>query len=135
MASLYVDTSAVLHAVLEMGTTPDVERRIAEAPALLTSRLSLVETARALLRLRREGRVAETAIADAARELGELWGRCEVWELSKTICDLAAQVAPLYPLRTLDALHLATFLEARLHLPDLEMLTTDRRLAAVTEQV
>ena len=112
-----------------------VERRLAEAPTLLTSRLSRVEGARALLRLRREGRVGETALADAARCLAELWARCEIWELTKTVCDLAAQVAPLHPLRTLDALHLATFLEARLRFPDLEILMTDQRLAAAAAQV
>lgn len=134
MPPLYVDTSAVLRAVLETGTTPAVERRLAEAPSLLTSRLSMVEAARAVLRLRREGRVAETSLADAARGLAELWGRCEIWELSKTVCDVAGQVAPLHPLRTLDALHLATFLQARVQLPDLEMFTTDQRLAAAAAQ-
>lgn len=101
---------------------------------LLTSRLSVVEAARALLRLRRDGRVGETDLADAARDLAELWSRCEIWELTKTVCDVASQVAPLHPLRTLDALHLATFLEGRLRLPDLEMLTTDHRLAAAAAQ-
>ncbi len=135
MAPLYIDTSAVLRAILETGTTPAVERRLAEAPTLLTSRLSRVEGARALLRLRREGRVGETGLADAARGLAELWARCEIWELTNTVCDLAAQVAPLHPLRTLDALHLATFLEARLRIPDLEILTTDQRLVAAAAQV
>lgn len=125
----------MLRAVLETGTTPAVERRLAHAPALLTSRLSVVEAARALLRLRREGSVAETDLADAARALAELWARCEIWEVSKTVCDVAAQVAPLHPLRTLDALHLATFLEARARLPDLDILTTDQRLAAAASQV
>lgn len=135
MAPLYVDTSAVLRAILETGTTPALERRLAKAPTLLTSRLSRVEGARALLRLRREARVAEAGLADAARGLAELWARCEIWELTNTVCDLAAQVAPLHALRTLDALHLATFLEARLRLPDLEILTTDQRLAAAAAQV
>jgi len=46
---LYVETSAVLRAVLESGTTPELEARLAAAPFLLTSRLSLVESARVLL--------------------------------------------------------------------------------------
>lgn len=125
----------MLRAVLETGTTPALERRLAEASVLLTSRLSLVEAARALLRLRRDGRVAETALADAARELADLWSRCEIWELTTTVCDVASQVAPLHPLRTLDALHLATFLEGRRRLPGLQMLTTDRRLAAAATHV
>jgi predicted nucleic acid-binding protein len=127
-SALYLDSSAVLPAVLETGTTPDIERRIGAAEVLITSRLSLVETARSLLRLRQLGVVPEDRLADAARELELLWSRCEVWELTASVCDLAAHVAPLKPLRTLDALHLATYLLARRHLAGLSLLTADRRL-------
>lgn len=127
--ALYVETSAALRAVLEAGSTPELERRIAAAAMLMTSRLSLVESARALLRLRALGRVAEERLADAARQLDALWVRCEVWELSREVCDLASQVAPAKPLRTLDALHLATYLLARRWIAAIELETTDRRLA------
>ena len=40
----------------------------------------------------------------------------------------AEGTAPGRPLRTLDALHLATYLLARRHIGDLELLTADRRL-------
>jgi predicted nucleic acid-binding protein len=124
---LYIDTSAVLRAVLERGLSPDVERRIGAARYLITSRLSLVESARALHRLRTKG-TPEPILADAARELDSLWARCTVWELTRDVCDLAAQAAPHLPLRPLDALHLATWLIARRALGDVELLTTDPRL-------
>ena len=123
-----IETSAVLRAVLESGLTQDVEERLAAARVLITSRLSLVEAARALHRLRREGAVAESALADAARELDRLWSRCEVWEITASICDLAAAVAPTRALRTLDAIHLATWLAARRRLGDVALLTADGRL-------
>ena len=125
---LYLDTSVALRAIIERGTTPEVEARIAAAPALVTSRLSLVESSRALLRLRLQGGVTESRLADARRELEALWSRCEVWELSPAVCDLAAHVSPDRPLRTLDALHLATFLMARQRIEGLELCTTDARL-------
>ena len=128
-APLYLDTSAVLRAILEGGTTPEIERRIAGAPALLTSRLSLVESARALHRVRRSGEVSESKIADAENQIARLWGHCEIWELTREVCDLAERIAPTQPLRTLDALHLATYMLARRHLNDLELLTADERLA------
>jgi predicted nucleic acid-binding protein len=124
---LYVDTSAVLRAVLERGLSPNVEQRLGAARYLITSRLSLVESARALHRLRREG-TSEAVLADVARELDSLWARCTVWELTLDVCELAAQAAPQLPLRTLDALHLATWLIARRRLGDIELLTTDTRL-------
>ena len=126
--ALYVETSAALRAVLEAGTTPVLERRMAGASLLVTSRLSLVEAARAILRLRALGRAAEERLADAGRQLDALWARCDVWELSREVCDLASQLAPAKPLRTLDALHLATYLVARRRIADIELETTDQRL-------
>ena len=127
--ALYLDTSAVLRAVLESGTTPELERDIREADVLLISRLSRVEAARAWLRLRALGVTSEESLADAAREIDALWARCETWELTPAVCDLASEVSPAKPLGTLDALHLATYLLARRRIAGLELRTTDARLA------
>jgi predicted nucleic acid-binding protein len=128
-SALYLDTSAVLRAVLEGGTTPAIEKRIGAASTLITSRLSLVEAARAFLRLRADGLASEEQLADAGRDLDALWARCEIWELTPLVCELAGQVSPTKPLRTLDALHLATYLLARRRIAGLELLTADERLA------
>src|SRR5262249_54203519 len=127
-APLYLDSSAVLRAVLEAGTTPEVETRIADAPLLVTSRLSLVETSRALTRVRNAAGVAEKRLADAEREVEAIWARSEVWEVTRDVCELARTVVPSRSLRTLDALHLATFVLARRRIDGLDLLTTDNRL-------
>jgi predicted nucleic acid-binding protein len=129
-AVVYLDTSAVLRAVLESGLSADVEERLGEARFLLTSRLSLVESARAFARLRADG-VPETTLADAMHEANSIWARCTIWELTPAVCSLAAQLSPRASLRTLDALHLATFLLARRELGrDVSLLTADARLEA-----
>ena len=132
---LYLDTSAVLRAILESGVSPDLEARIARAPVLITSRLSLVEASRALHRLRQLGQISETKLADADRELSAVWARCELWELTPSVCERARQVAPAKSLRTLDALHLATFVMARERIEDLELVTADQRLRSALEAV
>ena len=132
---LYLDTSAVLRAILESGVSPDLEARIARAPVLITSRLSLVESSRALHRLRQLGQISETKLADADRELNAVWARCELWELTASVCERARQVAPAKSLRTLDALHLATFVMARERIEDLELVTADQRLRSALEAV
>ena len=131
-SALYLDTSAALHATLEAGTTPELEAQIAAAQILITSRLSLVKAARALLRARQLHEVAAQALADVERELDALWARCELWELTASVCELACRVAPAKSIRTLDALHLATFLTARRRIDGLELLTLDRRLQEAT---
>jgi predicted nucleic acid-binding protein len=125
---LYLETSAVLRAILENGTSPALEARIAAAPALVTSRLALVESSRALHRLRQLAQVSEAKLADAERELGAVWARCDLWELTPSVCERARQVAPGRALRTLDALHLATFVLAREKIEGLELMTVDDRL-------
>lgn len=127
-ACIYLDTSAVLGAVVETGTSPELEARIAAAPALITSRLSIVEASRAIHRLRQIGRVTETHLADAQREIDAVWSRCDIWELTASVCEMARRVAPGKALRTLDALHLATFVLAREKIAGLELLTADDRL-------
>jgi predicted nucleic acid-binding protein len=128
--ALYLDTSAVLRAILETGVTAEIEERLASAEALVTSRLTLVEAARVLLRLRQEARLGEAQLADAEREVAAVMARCEIWELTRSICDEACRVAPGRGLRTLDALHLATFLAARRRIEGLALLTADERLLA-----
>lgn len=83
----------MLRGVLETGTTPDLEGWIPGAAALVTSRLSLVEASRALLRLRPTARVPEEGLGDAGRAIDILWTRCEIWELTPAVCALAGQVA------------------------------------------
>jgi len=132
-SALYLDSSAILRPVLEKGLTPEVGERLAQADYLVTSRLSLVETARAFLRVRLLGEKPEQLIADAERSIRSLWSHCEIWELTREVCSLAESVAPATLLRSLDSLHLATYLLARREIEGLELLTADGRLREATE--
>ena len=105
-----------------------MEKRLTSAETVVTSRLSVVEAARALLRTRLRLDVPETGLADMERQIEAIFRRCEIWELTPDICELACRVAPRTNLRALDALHPATFLSARRRLEDLEILTADARL-------
>jgi predicted nucleic acid-binding protein len=127
-APLYLDTSAILRAIVEAGSSPDVETRLRDAPVLVTSRLSQVEASRAFHRLRQVGAAPEPKLADAEREIAALWARCELWELTAAVCEMARNVAPAKALRALDALHLATFVLARREIVGLVLLTVDERL-------
>jgi len=129
-ALLYLDTSAVLRATLESGTSPEIERRIQSARALISSRLALVESCRTLIRLRTLGIVGEDRLADAERDIAAIWARCELWEITRRVCELACEVAQGRVLRALDSIHLATFVLARREFGGLELLTVDERLQA-----
>ena len=132
--ALYLDTSALLRATLEVGTTPEIEERIRRAKVLVASRLSLVESARALIRIRSLPDMPPR-LAEIERQIDTFFSRCELWELTAEVCDLACRVAPARHLRTLDSLHLATFVLARRRVEDLELLTADNRLEEAANSV
>jgi predicted nucleic acid-binding protein len=134
-ARLYLDSSAILRPVLERGLSPAVARQIREADLLVTSRLSLVETARVFLRVGVLDELAAGALADARRQVRALWRRCDVWELTLEVCERAELVAPGSVVRSLDALHLATFALAREEIEDLRFLTADARLGAAADSM
>ena len=92
------------------------------------SRLARVEAERALLRLRLEAPGTERAVAGLARTLDDLWDRIDCLEITEEICALAGRIAPASRLRTLDAIHLATFHQLRRTDPGMRMLTFDERL-------
>jgi hypothetical protein len=64
-----------------------------------------------------------------------VWAQCEPWELTPSVCERARQVAFAKSLRTLDALHLVTFVLAREKIEGLELVTVDGRLQAALEAV
>ena len=62
------------------------------------------------------------------QQADELWARCEIWEISRQVCNHAIMMAPQTRLRTLDALHLATFFVARKRFTTIRLWTADARL-------
>ena len=131
---VYLDTSAVLRAVLERGLSPMIEQQLADARHVVTSRLSLVESARALHRMRALD-LPEDTVDDMAREIASFWARCTIWEMTSGICQEAAAVAHGQSLRALDAIHLATLLRVRRALDtDIELISADHRLTQAAAQ-
>lgn len=115
-ALVYADSSALVKLVVEEPETGALERYLKEnEPVVTTSRLALVEIARALTRvdLERDNR------SEAARLLRSYF----LVDVTPPILDEAASLAG--SVRSLDAIHLAS---ARHVVPD-EFVVYDRRLA------
>jgi predicted nucleic acid-binding protein len=128
--AVYLETSALLAWLLGEPEAEVVRQTVDATPVVLTSRLTLVEAARGLLRAEHErrisaaGRHALTGILAAAVAT---WFRLA---LADTICERAERAFPVEPVRTLDALHLASALIALELYPDLVVLTFDERVMA-----
>jgi predicted nucleic acid-binding protein len=106
----------------------DVGSPLAAAEVVVTSELTLVECERVLARAFSLKEIGEAAVSDRQAWLQAAVSRWSVIRLDPGILDRAKRAFPSEPLRTLDALHLASALSARSSAPGLVFLTLDERL-------
>ena len=96
----------------------------------VTSSLTWAEVARAVVRARCARRLDAQAEAVAIRDIDRLARRCEHVDVSDEILERAGRPFPIEPVRTLDAIHLAT-LEALGEPPQCVLVVTrDARVRA-----
>jgi uncharacterized protein len=102
----YVETSALLAALLEQ----DVAARNAlrSKQRRVTSALTFAEASRALVRARAARRLTPTEERVGLRWLQAFRRRCDVVAVTDAVLARAGRPFPVEPIRTLDALHLAT---------------------------
>ena len=74
----------------------------------VTSALTIVETTRAVLRARVSGRITAQQHRAALLALQRFAKRCHIVSVTETILTRAGRPFPVEPIRTLDAIHLAT---------------------------
>lgn len=130
MKVVYLETSALLSWLLGDGRTQRVARMIDSAQRVVTSALTVIEVKRGILRATRERRITA---ADGVRLMELLARTISAWdmmEMDHSIRARAAESFPVEPVRTLDAIHLATALEFRRAFPELSVLSFDERIVA-----
>ena len=131
--NLYAETSAVLSWLLGQDKGHRAYRALAEAELVFTSDLTLIECDRVLHRSAVMGQLEES-VAIEARTIVETasahWTLCA---MDAEIVEVSRRRFPHEPIRSLDAIHLATAVFFRNLAPDICMLSFDewiRRNAA-----
>lgn len=102
----YIESSAVVAALLEHDTT--VVKRLPPGTQQVTSALTLAEAGRAIVRARASGRLTAEQTQAAARALRTFERRCFILDVDSAVLDRVRRPFPVEPIRTLDAVHLAT---------------------------
>jgi predicted nucleic acid-binding protein len=74
----------------------------------VTSALTLAEVGRAIVRARATGRLTAEEEQAAARALRTFERRCFILDVNPAVLDRVRRPFPVEPIRTLDAVHLAT---------------------------
>lgn len=101
-----MESSALVAALLERDTA--VTKKTPRGTRQVTSALTLAEAGRALIRARATGRLTAGEEQAAVRALRTFVRRCFVLDVDRAVLDRVRRPFPFEPLRTLDAVHLAT---------------------------
>jgi hypothetical protein len=132
---VYVETSAL--AAWLFGQTGGNEMRstVDGADAVVTSLLTFAEAERALIRSERGGRLRGGDVQRIRGHLERIRASWIAMAISEEILTRAGQGFPIEPLRTLDAIHLATALVFARAFPELRVLALDRRVRKNAESL
>jgi predicted nucleic acid-binding protein len=102
----YIESSALVAALLERDA--NALKSVRTRGRKVTSALTIAETARAILRARTAGRLTADQERAAVRALRRFERRCFVVAVTDPILTRVRRPFPIEPIRTLDAVHLAT---------------------------
>jgi predicted nucleic acid-binding protein len=126
--TLYAETSAVLRWLFAEEDAEAIRETLASAEKVASSRLTLIESRRVIRRAERESRISSAQSADLLGILAQAASTWAVVEITPEIARRAEEAFPAEPVRTLDAIHLATALFLRQPLADLSVLSSDERI-------
>jgi predicted nucleic acid-binding protein len=124
--TLYMESSALLRILLE--GDPLLEKMTGGFEAYLTSALTLVEVPRVLARARREARLTEEGTQETHSRFAAFVRSCSVAEITREVRVRAALDFPLEPVRSLDAIHLATVVVWGDTIAPMVVASTDQRV-------
>ena len=124
--ALYVETSAILRGLLE--GDEGVLKLIQSELVRVTSAITIVEIERALRRATREGRVNAAQVREARRWVREFRDSCDVIAVEDMVLERASRDFEVEPVRTLDALHIASALLWEERLGALAIASCDKRV-------
>jgi len=123
---VYLDTSAVVPLVIAEPSSDFCRRLWDEGDAVVTSRLTYVETSAALAQAHRLGRMESADLHAARRTLDRLWAEFDVVGVDDMLVRRAAELAVDLALSGYDAVHCAA--AEQLEDGDLVVVSGDRKL-------
>ena len=126
--NLYAESSAVLAWLMGEPRGVNVRRQLRQAERVFASDLTLVECERVIIRARSLEEITGRRARFCQSRLMKASVSWHMLRLGTDVVDRARLPFPIEPLRTLDALHIASALIAQTALPDLALLTLDTRV-------
>ena len=130
MKVLYLETSALLAWLFNEANAGEVISKMNQADLIVSSELLRVETCRALLRAEQDELITADQYNHLLKTFMEHQSGWFRMSMDLFVVDRASGGFPVEPVRSLDAIHLATALEYKKLYPELRVLSFDRRILA-----
>lgn len=131
---IYLDTSWLVKLYVDEGDSDVVRGLVAGDPAVLLSELSYVEFHSAVARGRRRGSLSATVANPVVERFRRDWATRRRIAVTHEVVARAADLVGTHPLRSLDALHLASALVVAAGAPEpLRFGASDNRLVAAAQ--
>lgn len=125
---VYLETSALLCWILEEESIFAVKKIVNETRHFVSSSLLEIEVGRAIQRLK----VAKKLSSSFEKRISYIWDKIfvniEIMEITRNIINRSQLAFPIEPVRSLDAIHLATALEFNKIYLELKILSFDERI-------
>jgi predicted nucleic acid-binding protein len=132
---LYAESSAPLAWLLEQAHGELVADTLGQAELVIASDLTVIECDRVLIRAVVLDELQESDAVDRQARLNAVSERWTLLGLDEEIIERTRRPFPTEPVRTLDAIHLASALTTRKAVPDLAMLTLDGRVRKAADRL
>ena len=126
--NLYAESSAVLAWLMGETRRAAAGRQLRKAERVFASDLTLVECNRVIIRAISLEEISERRAKLCQSRLMKASVSWHMLRLGADVVDRARLPFPVEPIRTLDALHIASALIAQTAFPDLALLTLDTRV-------
>ncbi len=114
--------------LLAENSSGTVRTLLSEADLVIASDLTLIECDRVLIRAITTKQISEGQVSDRRAMLARVSEHWTVFRIDSDIVARARQPFPHEPIRTLDAIHLATAIVARNLVPEIQLLTLDKQV-------
>ncbi len=133
--SVYAESSAILAWLLEADAASSIRHLLQGSDIVVASDLTIIECERVLLRAVALGELTEAEAADRRAHLTTAAAHWHVLRIGPEVVERARQPFPGKPIRTLDAIHLASAIVARSAVAGLELLSLDNRVRVAARRL
>lgn len=132
---IYFDTSALVKRFIREKGSKTIQQIFNQKDILVTTaKVTYVEALAAFARRKREGYISEKDFNAICRILFREWKSYYIIELTNEVLEISRNLLIKYPLRSLDAIHLASAMILKNKLQSLSFACCDLRLLSVAQK-